>query len=118
MKITMTSVGKRQRARFNIHKNKEKIVKRFYIQKARHFEKSKTIYVPLLYIKSKTIYVSQFFMKILKFAFIYKKYDTLCSVMFLYTKSLILCKNQENFALHFYIQKSGHFALRNFSLNF
>ena len=38
MKITMTAIIERQRARLYIQK--AKIAKRFYIQKARHFSKS------------------------------------------------------------------------------
>ena len=55
-----------------IHKvyTKTKIAKRFYIQKARYFSKSKTIPVTYLYAKSKTLYITQFFMKILKLAFL------------------------------------------------
>ena len=39
-------------------------------------------------------------------------------------REVFICKNPDTsqkarqFALHFYIQKSGHFALRGFSLNF
>ena len=40
MKITMTAIIKRQRACFYIHKKKNN-VKRFYIQKAGHFQKSR-----------------------------------------------------------------------------
>ena len=39
MKITMTAIIERQRARLYTQKAK-KIAKRFYIQKARHFSKS------------------------------------------------------------------------------
>ena len=44
MKITMTAIIERQRARLYTQKSK-KNAKRFYIQKARHFSKSKTISV-------------------------------------------------------------------------
>ena len=43
MKVTMTAISKRQRARFYMYKKKGKKAKRFYIQKVRHFSKSETI---------------------------------------------------------------------------
>ena len=68
-----------------------------YIQKAGQFAKSKTISVTFLYTKSMTfIKLMQFFLKILKLAFIYKKHDTLRDVTFLYSKSQTLRKNQDN----------------------
>ena len=67
---------------------------RFYIQKARHFSKSKT-----------TLYVTWFFMKILKLEFIYKKHDTFCYVTFFYTKNQTLRKNQDNFRYVFKYKK-------------
>ena len=51
-------------------KKAQKIAKRFYIQKARHFLKSYTISDTFLYTKSHTLYVTGFFMKILRLAFI------------------------------------------------
>ena len=44
----MTSLSERQRARL-IYTKSKKIAKRFHIQKAGHFEKSKTICVTFLY---------------------------------------------------------------------
>ena len=41
---------------------------RFYIYKARHFAKSKTICVTLLNIKRRTLYFKQFFVEFLKLA--------------------------------------------------
>ena len=47
MEITMTALIGRQPACFYIYKKFKKIAKRFYIQKARNFSKSKTISVTL-----------------------------------------------------------------------
>ena len=95
MKITMTTTSERQRPHFYIYKA-NKISKRFYKQKGRHFSKSNTISVMSLYTKIQTLYVTRFFMKFLKLAFIYKKHDTLCYGTFLYTKSQTLRKKQDN----------------------
>ena len=88
MKIKMTAISKRQRAR--LYTQKAKKTKRFYIQKARHFSKSKTISVTFLHTKSQT------FMKVLKLAFIFKNHDTLRYVTFIYTKRYTLSKKQDN----------------------
>ena len=87
------------------------ITRHFYIQKARHFVKIKTIWIRFLYTRSLTLCITQFCMEFLKLAeggsslyaknnafcvtFLYKKIQTLC-VIFLYTK-------QCTFALRFYI---------------
>ena len=77
---------------------------RFYIQKSRHFAKSKTICVTFLYTKIWTLCVTQFFIEFLKLAeegsiFICKKQCTLryilyvknnaLSVTFLYLKFIV-----------------------------
>ena len=80
----------------HIQKSKQ-IAKRFYIQKSIHFSKSMTICVTLLYTKIQTLYLTQFLMKSLKLAFIYKKHDTLRYVTFLYTKIQTLRKKQDSF---------------------
>ena len=76
----MTAIRKRQGSCFYLCKKNAKtfIYKNSYtLQKARQF--------PLrLYVKSKTLYVTQFFMKILNLAFIYKNHDTLRYVKLLY----------------------------------
>ena len=54
-----------------IYKAKKMLNVYIYIQKARHFSKSKTIYVAFLLTKSHTLYVTRFFMKFLKLADIY-----------------------------------------------
>ena len=76
-------------------------------QKARHFSKSKKIYITFLFTKIQTLYVPWFFMKILKLAFIYKKHDTLQYVTFLYTKIHTLRKKQDNLR-YVFIYKNLH----------
>ena len=88
----MTAISKRQRARFYIYIKPKKCESFLYT-------KSKTISVTFLYTERMTLYVTQFFMKYCKFAFIYKKYDILRYLKFLYTKSLTLKKNLDN--LHY-----------------
>ena len=102
MKITITAIIERQRARFYIRKKFKKIAERFYIQRAIHFSKSKTITVAFLYPKSNSLYVAGFFMKFLKLAFIFKKNYALGYVTLLYTKSKTLRKNYiRQFAIRF-----------------
>ena len=98
MKISMTAIVERQRARL-------------YTQKAK---KLRNVFI---YKKSYT-WRYGIFMKFLKLAFIFKKHDTLRYVTFLYTKKLDTSQKARQFAIRFYIQKSGSFALRDFSLNF
>ena len=52
-------------------------------------------------------------MKMLKLAFIYKKHDTFRYVNFFIQKLRHLAKSK-TICVTFYIQKSGHFALRDF----
>ena len=68
-----------------------------YIQKARHFSKSKTICVTFLYKKIRTLYVMQFFIESLKLAEGGGK--------FLNAKKM-------HFALHFNMERTMHLALR------
>ena len=68
---------------------------RFYIQKAWHLAKSKTICVTFFYTKIRTLCVRQFFIECLKLVFIYKNHDTFRYVTFLYTKSQTIRKNQD-----------------------
>ena len=107
MQIPMATNNERQRAPFYLYKNQKIANAYIYIQKFRHFAKSKTICVTFLFTKSQTLYVMQFFMKILKFAFIYKKHENLRYVRFVYTKIRIPSKKQDNLCYVFYIQKSG-----------
>ena len=100
-----------------------------YIQEAKICE-------TFLYTKIQTLFKKQVYFR---YVFIYKKQDTLRYTIsheffevgitiqkashfvlrdvFIYKKKDTSQKARQ-FALHFYIQKSGHFALRNFSLNF
>ena len=79
----------------------------------------KTIVVTFLLTKSHTLYITRFFMKFLKLAFyVFKNYDTLRYVTFLYTKIHSLRKRKDNLRYIFMIQKAWHFALRDFSWNF
>ena len=59
MKIMMTAIIERQRARLYTKRAKI-IVKHFYIQKSTHFSKSQTISVTFLYTKSDTLEVTGF----------------------------------------------------------
>ena len=52
------------------------------------------------------------------YLYIYKNHDNLRYVLFLYTKSLILQKKQDNLRYAFHIQKAWHFVLRDCSSNF
>ena len=68
----MTPISKIQSAHFYIYKKQKKMRNVYiYIQKARHFAKSKTICVTLLFTKSQTLYVTQFSMIFFKLEYIY-----------------------------------------------
>ena len=71
----------------------------FLYTKSSTFGKKQEIFRYVLYTKSMTLYVTWFFMKIFKFAFIYKKNDTIRYMTFLYTKIETLRKKQDN--LHY-----------------
>ena len=102
---------------------------RQYIQKAKEIAKR-------FYIKRKTFCKN---LDNFRYVFIYKNQDTLLYTIFheifglgiyiqkawdFVLRDVFICKKPETlqkarqFALRFYIQKSGHFALRDFSLNF
>ena len=117
MKIKMTAIVKRQLARFNIYTKSKRIAKRFNIQKAGHFSKSKTIFVTFLYSKSHTLYATGFFKKFLKVAIIYKKHDNLRYVTFLYTKSQTFSKKQDNL-LYVFIYKNTALWITRFFIEF
>ena len=72
---------------------------RFYIQKARHFTLRDFHENPEV-----GIFIQKAWHFVLCDVFIYKNPDT--------------SQKSRQFALHFYIQKVGHFALRDFSCNF
>ena len=116
----MTPIKKRQGARFYIYKDIFSLETFIYIQKFRHFDKSKTICVPFLFTKTQKLYFTWFFMKFLKEAFIYifKMHDTFCYVTFYIKKSRHFEKSKTICVTFFFnIQKALHFALRNFSSN-
>ena len=69
------------------------------------------------YSKIKKVYVTQFFIKYFNLSFIYKKHDTLQYLRVYIQRARQFAKNK-TICVSFYLQKSGHFALRNFSLNF
>ena len=83
--MTMTSINERQRARFFIYK-KQKHCDTFLYTKSQKFFTKKDYLRSVLYTKIQTLYVTQFFMKNLNLAFLYKKDDTFRYVKFLYTK--------------------------------
>ena len=96
----MTTISERQIARLYIYK-KQKKSKRFYIQKARHFVKSKTISVTFLYTKIWTLCVTQFFIEFLKLAVggghFYMQKNALCITFYM--------QRTIHLALRFYIEK-------------
>ena len=95
----MTTVSEIQRARLYTYTKRRKNAK--YIQKSKHFAKSKTICIRFIYTKIHTLYVTRFLLKCLKLAFVLKKHDTLCYLVFLYTKIRTLRKKQDNFCYVF-----------------
>ena len=115
MKITMTAIIERQRAR--LYTKIKKIAKRFIFKKQDTFQKARQF--PLRFYIQKAIHltlrefheileVGIYIQKALHFAlrdvFIYKKLDT--------------SQKEIQFAIRFYIQKPGTFAFRDFSLDF
>ena len=56
--MTMTPISERQCARFNIYKKQKKRNIYIYVQKARHFAKSKTISVTVLFKKNQTLRIN------------------------------------------------------------
>ena len=112
----MTAIRERQRAQFIYTKGKN-ITKPFYIQKAWHFAKSKTIFVTFLYTKSKTLYITRFFMKIWSCP-LYTKIMTLCVRWRFRIQKVGHFEKSKLIWVTFYIQKWGQFASHNVSLNF
>ena len=102
----MTPIAKRQRARFYLYTQQKHLRNVYlYIQKSRHFLKSKTICVTFLFTKRKTLYVTRFLVKYLILASIYiSNHGTLCSVTFLFTKSQTLQKSK-TICVTFFIYK-------------
>ena len=109
----MTLTRKRQRSRIYIYKKLKKLRNVYiYIQKSRHFAKSKAICVTFLFTKSQTLYVTRFFMKFLKLAFTYiqKAWHFALRDIFIY-KNPDTLKEARQFALRFFIYKK-HDTLR------
>ena len=107
----MTSISEIKLAYFIYTKRKE-IAIRFYIQKARHFAKSMTIPVTFLY-KNKITLFPPIFHEIFEVGIYIQKawHFSLCE--FLIQKFRHITK-RKTICVRFYIQKSKHFALRNF----
>ena len=85
MKIKLTAIIERQRARFYTHKSK-KLRKVFIYKKPYLFKKLDNFRYVFIYKKQYTLRY-RIFHKFLKLVFLYKTYDTLRYVKFLYTKS-------------------------------
>ena len=83
----MTAIIERQRARFYINTKSQKNAKRFYKQKAGLFFKKLYNFRDIFIHKKPYTLRYGIFHEFLKMAFLYKKYDTLRCVTFLYTKS-------------------------------
>ena len=111
----MSSVSERQHARFNIYK-KKKTVKRFYIQKARKYAKSKTTCAKFYIQKSGHLTFRDFPWKFWIYS-LYTKNMKLWVTWSFYIQNPETSQKRGQFASCFYIQKSIHSALRNFSLN-
>ena len=89
----------------------------FIIQKSRHFAKSKTISITCLFTKCRTLYDTRFSWNFW-ISRLFTRSMTLCVTWrFLYFKKRFTSKKSRQFSIYFYIQKSGHFALRDFLLN-
>ena len=92
---------------------KKNIVKRFYLHKARHFSKSKTICVTFLYTKSLTLF-ARFFYENVEIGILYTKpWHFALRDVFMYKKPGTFQKARQ-FALLFYIQKAWHFGSHDF----
>ena len=91
-----------------------------YIQKARHFSKSKTICVTFLFTKIQTLCVMRFFMKYLKLEFIYiqKAWHFALRDVFIYQNPDTSKKSKTICVMFFYIKKAWYFALHDFSWYF
>ena len=113
----MTDISKIQRARFYMNKKQKHLRTAFYIQHPNTLQKSGQ-FALCFYIQNSwhftlrdfswnfwswNLYTKSWHFA-LRDVFIYKKPDT--------------SKKARQFVIRFYIKKSGHFALRNFSLNF
>ena len=90
-----------------------------YLQKDRHFTRSKIICVPFLFTQIRTLYLTRFFIKKLKLAFIFiQMHDTLRCVKFLYAKVPTLRKTYETLRLVFLFTKSLTLCVTQFLIQF
>ena len=99
---------------------KQKILKRLYIYKNLNtFQKSRQVVLGFYSKKLQILYITQLSWNFwIWHLYIYKNHDYLRYVKFLYTKSHTLGNKQDNLRYIFFIKKSWHFALHNFSWNF
>ena len=99
----MTAIGKTQHEPYIYAKSKkcETFLYKTIQTLCKKQDNSRYVFNP----KRKTLYVTQFFMKILKLAFAYKKDDTLCYVSFLYTKIQTLRKKHDHLRYVFIYKK-------------
>ena len=81
-----------------------------FIQKSRHFAKSKTIRVTYLFTKIKRPSVTWFFMNMLRLEFVYKTHDTLRYMMCLYTQNPNTLQKARQLRLHFIHKKPDIFC--------
>ena len=116
MKITMTAIGKRQRAHFKIYKRQKK-AKRSYIKKPGHFSKSKTICITFYIQKTRNFRLRDFSWNFWIWH-LYTKIMSLCVTWRFYTQNGRNFEKPRKFALRFNIQKAGHFALHDFFIKF
>ena len=113
----MTPISKRQRVRYYIY-IKLKNCKTFMYKKSPTFRKKQDNFNYVFIHKKPYTLLCAIFMKTKMLAFTYKKHDNLRYVTFLYAISQTLQKSKIISVTFFNIQKSEHFALRNFSWNF
>ena len=111
----MTDISKRQRAWFYIYKKQKRCETFIYIQKSQHFSKSETISATFLYAKITTLYVTRFFIKIWGW-YLNTKIMTLCVTWYCYLQKSRYFAKTRQFALRFYIQNVGHFALHFYTV--
>ena len=76
-----------------------------------------TICVTFLYTKSKTLYVTRFFIKNSSWH-LYRKSMTVCATWRFYIQKARHFAKSKTICVTFLCTKSGHFVLRDFSLNF
>ena len=114
----MTLIDNIQSAHFNILSKKQKNCKTFiYIQEAGLFLKQFNLFYVFIHKKLNTLCYANFH-EILKLTFIYTKSIKLCVTCRFIFKNRHFEKSRAICVTFINIQKSWHFALRYFSLNF